>query len=261
MASKRRTHHRGPIILRDAQIPNRTADAALLAPAVDNDWLHQDPWRVMRIQSEFVEGFGALAELGPAISIFGSARTKPEDATYTMAESIAGSLVNEGFSIITGGGPGIMAAANKGAREAGGTSVGLGIELPHEDGINEYVNLGITFRYFFVRKTMFVKYSLGFVVMPGGFGTLDELFEALTLVQTKKVFSFPIVLVGKEYWSGLIEWIRASAAQSHMINMSDLDYLTLVDTPEDAVEAVTNGIHRLANARRAEENAQLRGDI
>lgn len=258
MASKRKQRHRGPIVRVQT---TETADAALLAPTSNNEWVHQDPWRVMRIQSEFVEGFGTLADVGPAVSIFGSARTQPDNPMYIMAQGIAETLVQDGYSIITGGGPGIMAAANKGAAQAGGTSVGLGIELPHEDGINEYANLAITFRYFFVRKTMFMKYSLGFIVMPGGFGTFDELFEALTLVQTGKVSSFPIVLVGKEYWSGLIEWISTTVADEGMINPADLDYLTIVDTPEEAVSAVKNGIRQLADIRRAEVNAQLRGDI
>ncbi|MCF2707380.1 TIGR00730 family Rossman fold protein [Arcanobacterium haemolyticum] len=261
MASKKRTHQRGPVLLRGEHIPARTADAALLASEQPHEWLHQDPWRVMRIQSEFVEGFGALTELGPAISIFGSARTSPEDPSYAAAEQIAGKLVDDGFAIITGGGPGIMAAANKGARDAGGTSVGLGIELPFEEGINEYVNIGISFRYFFVRKTMFLKYSLGFVVMPGGFGTLDELFEAVTLVQTGKVSSFPIILYGREYWSGLLEWISGPVAGAGMIHPEDLEKLTIVDSVDEAVEAVRTGLRRLATARRHEEDAQLRGDF
>ena len=163
--------------------------------------MHADPWRVLRIQAEFVEGFGALAELGPAIAVFGSARTPPDHPTYALAERLGGALATAGFAVITGGGPGAMEAANKGASEAGGVSVGLGIELPFESGLNEWVDVGINFRYFFARKTMFVKYSQGFVVLPGGFGTLDELFEALTLVQTQKVTRFPIVLVGSDYWA------------------------------------------------------------
>ncbi len=245
-----RTYQRGPAFLRDNQIPEFTADAALLAPERSGSWQSEDPWRVMRIQSEFVEGFGTLADIGPAISIFGSARTHPEDPFYRAATEIAERLVREGFAIITGGGPGIMAAANKGASQVGGTSVGLGIELPFEEGINEYVNRGISFRYFFVRKTMFLKYALGFVVMPGGFGTLDELFEAVTLVQTGKVSSFPIVLYGREYWSGLLQWLAGPVRQAHMISPGDIEKLVVVDSAEEAVEAVRRGIHALARKRR-----------
>ncbi|HWI32836.1 MAG TPA: TIGR00730 family Rossman fold protein, partial [Lapillicoccus sp.] len=189
----------GPVTVRGDQVPLTTADQRLLdapPPGQRADWLHNDPWRVMRIQSEFIEGFGALAELGPAVSVFGSARTTPDHPTYELAVRIGRGLVEAGFAVITGGGPGAMEAANKGAREAGGISVGLGIEVPFESGLNPYVDLGVNFRYFFVRKTMFVKYAQGFIVLPGGFGTLDELFEALTLVQTRKVTSFPIVLLG-----------------------------------------------------------------
>ena len=176
----------------------------------------------MRIQSEFIEGFGSLAELGPAISVFGSARTPRDDPMYGTAERLGSALVRAGYAVITGGGPGIMEAANKGACDADGVSVGLGIELPFEQGINEYVDLGINFRYFFARKTMFVKYARGFVVFPGGFGTLDELFEALTLVQTRKVTRFPIVLVGTEYWRGLLDWLRDTAAEQKRIATADL---------------------------------------
>ena len=166
----------------------------------------------MRIQSEFVTGFGALAEVGPAVSVFGSARTHPDDPIYELGVRVGRALVEAGYAVITGGGPGAMEAANRGALEAGGTSVGLGIELPFETGLNEYVDLGVNFRYFFARKTMFVKYAQGFVVLPGGFGTLDELFEAVTLVQTQKVTSFPIVLIGTDYWGGLLDWLRGTAA-------------------------------------------------
>ena len=186
--------------------------------------MHTDPWRVLRIQSEFVEGFGALAELGPAISVFGSARTaRGDDPAYALAEAIGSKLVAAGFAVITGGGPGIMEAANKGASQADGVSVGLGIELPFESGLNEYVDRGLNFRYFFARKTMFVKYAQGFIVLPGGFGTFDELFEALTLVQTRKVTSFPIVLVGSAYWSGLVDWLRATVVAEGKIAQTDLD--------------------------------------
>ena len=247
---------KGPLLLRGEQIPTQTADTALLSPQDDHDWLHKDPWRVMRIQAEFVEGFGALAEIGPAISIFGSARTRPDQPDYQLARQIAAELVAERFAVITGGGPGIMEAANLGASEAGGISVGLGIELPHEQGLNEYVNLGINFRYFFVRKTMFVKYSQGFVVCPGGFGTLDELFEAITLVQTHKVLGFPIVLVDSEYWGGLLEWITSTMLREGLISPGDTDLWTVVDTPEEAVTALKAGLKRLADSANSATSAE-----
>src|SRR6478736_6509984 len=189
----------------------------------------------MRIQAEFIEGFGALAELGPAIAVFGSARTHPGDTTYDQAEQTGRALVDAGFAVITGGGPGSMEAANKGASEAGGVSVGLGIELPFESGLNQWSDIGVNFRYFFARKTMFVKYSQGFIVLPGGFGTLDELFEALTLVQTRKVTRFPIVLIGTEYWGGLIDWVRGTLERTGKINAADLDMMVLTDDVDEAV--------------------------
>ena len=245
----RQTYHRGPVLLRGTQIPEQTTDARLLGQSGDTHWLHSDPWRVLRIQSEFVEGFGALAELGPAISVFGSARTKHTDPAYRMAERIGAGLAGSGYAVITGGGPGMMEAANKGAHSVGGVSVGLGIELPHEQGLNEYVDLGINFRYFFARKTMFVKYSDGFVVMPGGMGTLDELFESLTLVQTQKISSFPIVLVDSGYWSGLLEWMRTAMVERGMISPRDPDLVTVVDTAEQAVDYVVGAARRLRNGQ------------
>ena len=247
-----RFHRQGPVILRGARIPDATADAALLSNERSSDWTHTDPWRVMRIQSEFVEGFGALADLPPSISIFGSARARPGDPSYETAREIAQRLAAAGFGVITGGGPGVMEAGNRGAREGDGLSVGLGIELPFEQGMNEYVDLGVNFRYFFARKTMFLKYSLGFVVMPGGFGTLDELFEAVTLVQTKKGSSFPIVLVGRDHWDGLDRWIRGPLRESGRIGEADADLLTVVDTAGEAIEAVRSGIRRLAAEKKAE---------
>lgn len=249
-----RAYYKGPVILRGAQIPQKTADEQLLAPDREHNWMHLDPWRVMRIQAEFVEGFGALADLGPAISIFGSARVKPENPHYQMATTIASKLVEEGYAVITGGGPGMMEAANKGAHEAGGVSVGLGIELPFEQAMNEYVNLGINFRYFFARKTMFVKYSEGFIVMPGGFGTLDELFEAVTLVQTHKVQYFPIVLVGRQYWGGLLEWVKTTMIPEGTISPKDLDILQVVDTVDEAIEAVLAGVERLRENKASHQN-------
>ena len=237
--SKREAYRRGPVLLRGSQIPRDTSDARLLASSDDAAWLHEDPWRVLRIQSEFVEGFGALTGIGPAISVFGSARTPKDTAAYEQARAVGASLANAGYAVITGGGPGMMEAANRGAWEAGGTSVGLGIELPHEQGMNQWVNLGVNFRYFFARKTMFVKYSQGFIVMPGGFGTMDELFESATLVQTGKIRSFPLVLVGTDYWSGLVDWIRSSMVEAGMISPGDVDLLHVVDDPEEAVRLAT----------------------
>jgi hypothetical protein len=221
-----------------------TTDQRLLDNRGSSDWVHTDPWRVLRIQSEFVDGFGALAELGPAVSVFGSARTTVDDPQYAMAEQVGQRLAEAGFAVITGGGPGAMEAANKGASEAGGLSVGLGIELPFESGLNPYVELGVNFRYFFARKTMFVKYAQGFVVLPGGFGTLDELFEALTLVQTRKVTSFPVVLLGSAYWSGLIDWIRGSVLGAGNIGAVDLDLVTVTDDPEAAAHVMVEAAHR-----------------
>ena len=236
--SGRHEYRQGPVMLRGGLVPETTTDQRLLDNEGSHEWLHADPWRVMRIQAEFVEGFGALAELGPAVSVFGSARTAPGDAAYEMGVELGRALVEAGYAVITGGGPGSMAAANKGAREAGGTSVGLGIELPFETGLNEYVDLGVNFRYFFARKTMFVKYAQGFVVLPGGFGTLDELFEAVTLVQTKKVTSFPIVLLGAAYWGGLLDWLRTTAEAAGTIGASDLALLSVTDDVAEAVRIV-----------------------
>lgn len=233
--NKRKIKYKGPIFLRDDQVDLSTTDQRLLDTRGDSDWVHTDPWRVLRIQAEFVEGFGALAELGPAIAVFGSARTQRDDPFYEKGVQIGAKLVEAGYAVITGGGPGAMEAANKGAAEAGGVSVGLGIELPFEVGVNEHVNIGVNFRYFFARKTMFVKYSQGFVVLPGGLGTFDELFEALTLAQTQKVTSFPVVLVGTDYWSGLISWLRDTVLVDGKISESDLDALKLTDDIDEAV--------------------------
>jgi uncharacterized protein (TIGR00730 family) len=230
-----RSKFKGPVVQRRDQIDQGTTDQRLLDSRGPSDWVHTDPWRVMRIQAEFVEGFGALAELGPAIAVFGSARTPPDHPTYALGEELGRKLVEAGFAVITGGGPGAMEASNKGASEAGGVSVGLGIELPWESGLNEWSDIGINFRYFFARKTMFVKYSQGYVVMPGGLGTLDELFEALTLVQTKKVTQFPVVLLGTEYWSGLLAWLRDVALADGKITQVDLDMLVLTDDVDEAV--------------------------
>ena len=227
---------RGRMLMRRGQFQSSTTDQRLLDSRGPSDWVHTDPWRVMRIQTEFVEGFGALAELGPAVSVFGSARTTADDPMYSAAEQLGRLLTQAGFAVITGGGPGTMEAANKGASQAGGVSVGLGIELPFESGLNAYVDMGVNFRYFFARKTMFVKYAQGFVVLPGGFGTFDELFEALTLVQTQKVTSFPIVLVGSEYWGGLVDWIKGTVLPGGKISEHDLDMFEVTDDIHRAVE-------------------------
>ena len=231
-----RSKSKGPITLRRKAVDEGTTDQRLLDSRGPSEWVHTDPWRVLRIQAEFIEGFGALAELGPAISVFGSARTKPDSPFYAVAEEVGRKLVHAGFAVITGGGPGTMEAANKGAIEAGGTSVGLGIELPFEAGLNEYVDLGINFRYFFARKTMFVKYAQGFVVLPGGLGTFDELFEALTLVQTQKVTSFPVVLMGCDYWGGLLDWLRGTVLADGKIAESDLEMMVVTDDVDEAVD-------------------------
>ncbi|WP_036571740.1 TIGR00730 family Rossman fold protein [Nocardioides sp. URHA0032] len=230
-----RAKYKGPVIQRRGQVDAGTTDQRLLDSRGTSDWVHTDPWRVLRMQAEFVEGFGALAELGPAIALFGSARLGEEHPSYAVAETVGRRLAEEGFGLITGGGPGVMEAANKGASQAGGVSVGLGIELPWETGLNDWVDIGVNFRYFFARKTMFVKYSQGFVVLPGGFGTLDELFEALTLAQTGKITSFPIVLMGTAYWSGLVGWLRDTSLIETTINQGDLDRLILTDDVEEVV--------------------------
>ena len=208
-----------------------------------NDIKASDSWQIFKIMSEFVEGFEKMSKIGPCVSVFGSARTKPDNKYYILAEEIAYKLTQEGYGVITGGGPGIMEAANKGARRGGGKSVGLNIELPFEQKPNDFIDRdkSIDFHYFFVRKTIFLKYSQGFIGMPGGFGTMDELFESLTLVQTHKIASFPVVLVGKSYWTGLIEWIKESMlAQEHNVNPDDLDLLTIVDTANEAVKHIVD---------------------
>ncbi|MFC0547406.1 LOG family protein [Kutzneria chonburiensis] len=230
---------RGPVTLRrDRSSESSTTDQRLLDGRGPSDWVHTDPWRVMRIQAEFVEGFGALAELPKAVTVFGSARTKPDHPEYEIGRKLGGALAEAGFAVITGGGPGSMEAVNRGASEAGGYSVGLGIELPFEQGLNPWVDLGVNFRYFFARKTMFIKYAQAFICLPGGFGTLDELFEALTLVQTKKVTKFPVVLFGRSYWQGLYDWLHDSVEAGGKVGAKDMELLHLTDDIDDAVRVV-----------------------
>src|SRR5437762_12459502 len=214
--------HQGSVIYRGKGVRDTTADQRLLDSRLRKDWKTKDAWRALRILSEFVEGFDTLSDLPPAVSVFGSARAKPGSPECDLAQNLGGALARAGYAVITGGGPGVMEAANRGCTEAGGLSIGLGIELPFEQGINEWVDLGIDFRYFFARKTMFVKYAQAFVVLPGGFGTMDELFEALTLVQTKKVTRFPVVLMGTWYWGGLIAWMRDTMTAESKIGPEDL---------------------------------------
>jgi len=208
----------------------------------DKDWSHSDPWRVLRIQTEFVEGFEALEDLGPAVSLFGSARVKDGDPMFQAAHDIGQALARRGVAVITGGGPGIMEAVNRGADELGGVSVGLGIELPHEEAMNDSVNLGLMFRYFFARKVMFLKYAQGFICLPGGFGTFDELFETLTLIQTGTVQDFPLVLFGREYWTGLLDWLGKTMAGRGYISPADMDLITLTDDVDEAVAAACTQI-------------------
>src|SRR5437762_41875 len=217
-----RERHRGSVTLRGDAAGGSTADQRLLESRLRSEWKTKDAWRALRILSEFVEGFDTLADVPNAVSVFGSARSKPDSVECELAERLGGALARAGYAVITGGGPGVMEAANKGAAEAGGLSVGLGVELPFEQGINQWVDIGIEFRYFFARKTMFVKYAQAFVVLPGGYGTMDELFEALTLVQTKKVTRFPVVLMGTWYWGGLIAWMRDTMTAESKIGPEDL---------------------------------------
>jgi uncharacterized protein (TIGR00730 family) len=225
--------------------PGTTQDEQLLETPGPAEFTHTDTWRVFRIMGEFVEGFDELATLTRGVSIFGSARTRADDPDYEAARETAALLARAGFSVITGGGPGIMEAANRGAFEAGGRSIGCNIELPFEQGSNPYLTKGLKFKYFFVRKMMFVKYSLGFIIFPGGFGTLDELFEALTLIQTKKIRNFPVVLFGSAYWAGLLSWIRDYAMKEGKVTEQDLKLLHLTDSPAEVVQIIIDSQERL----------------
>ncbi|MGH2379763.1 MAG: TIGR00730 family Rossman fold protein [Candidatus Limnocylindria bacterium] len=250
-------HRRGAVVVRGKSPGDQsTEDQKLLRsrePALR--FQETDTWRTLRIMGEFVEGFDALADVGPAVSIFGSARVGRRNRYYGAARRLAAALVKQGFAIITGGGPGIMEAANRGAKDAGGLSIGANIELPFEQGLNEYVDLGMEFRYFFVRKVMFVKYAEGFVIFPGGFGTLDELFEALTLIQTGKVEHFPVVLYGTDYWAGMMEWIRDKPLYEEKISPEDLELLTITSDIDEASEAITRH-HRSREQERREAASQ-----
>ncbi|MBB6546193.1 TIGR00730 family Rossman fold protein [Nonomuraea rubra] len=255
MEQNRRERRQGQAVVRGSLVPSSTHDQRLLARQGPSDWVHMDPWRVLRIQAEFVEGFGQLAELPQAVTVFGSARTTPDSPDYELGRALGRSLAEAGYAVITGGGPGVMEAANRGARDIdGAVSVGLGIELPFEQRMNDYVDLGIEFRYFFVRKTMFVKYSCGFIALPGGFGTLDELFEALTLVQTHKVTSFPVVLMGSEFWGGLLDWIKGSLLSTAKIKAQDLDLISVTDDVDEAVRIIADA--DLARSKQREEELE-----
>jgi uncharacterized protein (TIGR00730 family) len=232
------------------------ADRTLLEPLSVDGTSHQgDPWRVLRIQAEFVEGFDALGEVGPAVSCFGSARVQRGDDLYELGRATGRELARRGFAVITGGGPGVMEAINRGCREEGGFSIGCNIELPHEQSVNEFVELGVEFRYFFVRKTMFVKYAKGFVFFPGGYGTLDELFEALTLLQTGKIDHIPIVLFGREFWKGMIDWMRSRPLAEAMISPEDMELFTITDDPAEAAQMAT-GVGHKAEPAPAKADAQ-----
>jgi hypothetical protein len=222
----------------NAPVPFVTQDEQLLETPKQDEFTHTDTWRVFRIMGEFVEGFDDLATVTRGVSIFGSARTQPDNPQYEAARETAALLARSGFAVITGGGPGIMEAANRGAFEAGGLSIGCNIELPFEQKPNPYLTRSLTFKYFFVRKTMFVKYSTAFIIFPGGFGTLDELFESLTLIQTRKIRNFPVVLFGSNYWKGMLEWVKGPMLSEGKITEEDLRRLHLTDSPSETVEIV-----------------------
>jgi uncharacterized protein (TIGR00730 family) len=235
----------------DEHAPGTTQDERLLESPGPAEFTHTDTWRVFRIMGEFVEGFDELATLTRGISIFGSARTHPDDPDYAAAQETAALLARAGFAVVTGGGPGIMEAANRGAFEAGGLSIGCNIELPFEQNSNPYLTKGLKFKYFFVRKMMFVKYSLGFIIFPGGFGTLDELFEALTLIQTQKIRNFPVVLFGSAYWKGLLDWIRDFAMKQGKVTEQDLKLFHLTDSPAEVVRIIVDSQNSLGEIDNA----------
>ncbi|MDY3127869.1 MAG: TIGR00730 family Rossman fold protein [Corynebacterium sp.] len=240
---------RGPLLLRSDGHQSSTYDQRLLQSGADHEWQHADPWRVLRIQGEFVAGFDALSQLPKAVTVFGSARTTEDSPEYAQGVEIGAKLVDAGYAVITGGGPGAMEAANRGAHDNDGLSIGLGIELPFEQGLNNYVDLGLNFRYFFARKTMFLKYSQAFVCLPGGFGTMDEFFEVLCMVQTGKVTNFPIVLIGTKFWSGLIEWLRAALLDGGYISAGDTDLFLLTDSVDEAIDHIVRAHQVLSDER------------
>ena len=245
---------RGPLLLRSDGEQGSTFDQRLLESGADHEWQHADPWRVLRIQGEFVAGFDALSKLPKAVTVFGSARTPEGDRYYQLAVELGRALAQAEYAVITGGGPGIMEAANRGATEGDGMSIGLGIELPFEQGLNEYVDLGINFRYFFARKTMFLKYSQAFVCLPGGMGTMDEFFEVACMVQTGKVTNYPIVLLGSDYWSGLVDWMTNTLAESGYINREDLDLFLTTDSVDEAVSHIKKA-HAIMSDKRVKDHS------
>ena len=245
---------RGPVMYRGGSTQDTTADQRLLDSQRSTDWLHEDPWRVLRIQAEFVNGFGALAEIPQAVTVFGSARIAPDHPYYAIGEELGNKLAAANYAVITGGGPGLMEAPNKGAMEHDGLSIGLGIELPHEQHLNDYVELGLNFRYFFVRKTMFLKYSQAFVCLPGGFGTLDELFEALCMVQTGKITHYPVVLIGTEFWGGLVQWLNDRLVAEGMIAADDLNIFKVTDSVDEAVAHI-EAVHATMRTQACEQHA------
>ncbi|AJK68525.1 LOG family protein [Corynebacterium marinum] len=240
---------RGPILLRTEGDKESTYDRRLLELGADHDWMHADPWRILRIQGEFVAGFDALASMPKAVTVFGSARIQEGHPWYEQGCDLGKALADADYAVITGGGPGLMEAPNRGAHGADGLSVGLGIELPHEQALNAWVDLGLNFRYFFARKTMFLKYSQAFVCLPGGFGTLDELFEVLCMVQTKKVTNYPIVLIGTEFWGGLVDWIKERLVTDGMISPEDLDLFLVTDSVDEAVAHIVEAHRVLTDGR------------
>jgi uncharacterized protein (TIGR00730 family) len=253
------TEHRerrsGPVVRRRSQIKAGTSDQHLLDQRGNGDFIHTDPWRVLRFQAEFVEGFELLAELPKAVSVFGSARTPVDSPEYESGRRLGEALVKAGYAVITGGGPGSMEAVNRGACEAGGVSVGLGIELPFEQHLNQWVDVGMNFRHFFARKTMFVKYAQAFVILPGGFGTMDETFEALTLVQTHSVTRFPVILFGSEYWQGLVDWLRNTMARTGKISEHDLDLIHVSDDVDDIVARIVASAQEISQQSIVEAQA------
>ncbi|WKD59510.1 TIGR00730 family Rossman fold protein [Corynebacterium caspium] len=229
---------RGPVLVRPKSKSDSTYDYRLLAPSKNTEWMHDDTWRTLRIQAEFVSAFDALATLPPAVTVFGSARVDQDSPVYAQGLELGAELAKNGFAVVTGGGPGLMEAPNRGCSEAGGLSVGLGIELPHEQHLNPWVDLGVNFRYFFVRKVMLLKYSRGFICLPGGFGTLDELFEVLCLVQNSKMNNYPIVLLGSDFWAGLVDWLQQRLVGEGLIDAADMDIFLLTDSVSEAVEHI-----------------------